>query len=292
MKKPSICLVNYEEGLVTNGILSKYAYSMEKELKELGYKVTVKNEPDPKADINHHINYIAAKDCKTLNTTMVTHFTSDMFDMEDKLGRMKKFTEKGGIGICFSDGVADYLATEGIKRKMLKTVLPAHDSLPRRPRFIMIAFKIYPDGRKREEMFVKLFRSLKDKKKFIFRIIGPGWRPIIEELEKEGIQLQWCPEFNLELYKNVLNTSDYLLYTGGEDAAAQCLIDAKQAALRIIAPKVSELEVDMPWSTQEELNAIFAKLEENPVEDWTWKNYTLAHTKIWEDLYKSSLKRR
>lgn len=284
--KKTICLVNYEEGIVQNGILTKYARSMERELIDLGYKVTVQNTPDCNADINHHINYIAARPCPTLNTTMVTHFTSDMYELEDKLDKMREFLKRGGIGICFSDGIVDYLVKQGMNREQLRTVLPAHDSLERRPRIIMIAFKIYPDGRKREEMFVKMFKSLKkkDKKKFIFRIFGVGWKPLLEKLAKQGIQVQWTDQFNLEQYHSTLNTSDYLLYTGGEDAAAQCLIDAKNAALRIIAPKQTDIEVEYPWETQAELNEIFRKLTENPVEDWTWENYTKQHVAIWESM--------
>lgn len=288
MKKPSIHLVNYEEGIVENGILTKHARMMERELLDLGYKVTVSNTPDKKADINHHINYIAYQKCPTLNTTMVTHFTSDMYEMEEKLDKMRNFIKDGGVGICFSKGVEKYLAEQGMNPKQLKTVLPAHDSLERRPRFIMIAFKVYPDGRKREEMFAKLFRSLENPKNFIFRIIGPGWAPILDKLSKEGIQVQWADKFDLELYKSVLNTSDYLLYTGGEDAIAQCLVDGKNAGVRLIAPKQEHLEVEYPWETQEELNAIFAKIDENPVADWTWEKYTKEHIKIWEDLYKTS----
>lgn len=290
MKKPKIVLVNYEEGIVQNGILTKYARMMEKELLDLGFDVSVNNRPDETADINHHINYISAVECPTLNTTMVTHFTSDMYDMEDKLGRMKKFIDEGGIGICFSEGVAKYLANQGMNEKQLKVVLPAHDGRKRRPRIIMIAFKVYPDGRKREEMFEKLCDTI-DPSKFIFRIIGPNWKPLLDRVVKKGIQVQWVDTYRDDLYSELLDTSDYCLYTGGEDAAAQCLIDAKNAGLRIIAPAQEDIEVEYHWNTQEELNAIFERLSDNPVEGWTWENYAKQHADIWMDLYRSSLKK-
>lgn len=278
-----IHIVNYEEGIVKNGILTKYAKNMERELQDLKYDVTVSNKPDPKADINHHINYIAAQPCPTKNTTMVTHFTSDMQAMTEKLDMMRKFLING-TGICFSQGIKDYLMKQGMPKDKLEVVLPAHDGMIRRPKLIAIAFKIYPDGRKREEMFEKMFLALKDKKKFIFRIVGPGWRPLLDRLTKKGIQVQWTHKFNLDLYEQLLNTSDYLLYTGGEDAAAQCLIDAKNAGLRIIAPKQDDIEVEIPFDTQKELNKIFTDMEINPVEDWTWENYTKQHVKIWKKL--------
>jgi hypothetical protein len=283
MKKLKIHIVNYEEGRVQNGILTKYARAMERELQDLDYDVTVSNIPNPSADVNHHINYISAQDCPTKNTTMVTHFTSDMFKLKDKLDKMRRFLING-TGICFSQHIKDYLVRKGMPENKLEVVLPAHDGMIRRPKIIAIAFKIYPDGRKREEMFEKMFLSLKDRGKFIFRIIGPGWKPMLERLAKKKIQVQWTDKFSMDLYEQVLNSSDYILYTGGEDAVAQCIIDAKNAGLRIIAPPQTDVEVDIPWKTQEELNKIFQDIEINPVEDWTWENYTKQHIKIWEKL--------
>jgi len=278
-----ICIVNYEDGYV-NGILSKYARSMEKELLDLGIEVTVKGKPDPKADINHHINYMAAQKCKTLNTTMVTHFTSDMYELEDKINRVKEYN---AVGICFSKGIKKYLIKNGVAEDKLEVVDPAHDGMKRRPRIIAMAYKIYPDGRKREDMFEKMFLSLKRPENYLFRIMGEDWRPILDRLSKKGLQIQWTDVFSMDLYEQMLNTSDYLLYTGGEDAAAQCIVDAKNAGLRIISPTVDEVEVDIPWKTQKELNKIFTDMDVNEVENWTWENYAKNHVKIWKKMLKS-----
>ncbi len=282
--KFSVHIINYEEGRVENGILTKHARSMERELQDLDYEVSVSNKPDPKADINHHINYISAQSCPTLNTCMVTHFTSDMYKLTDKLDKMRKFLVNG-VGICFSQAIKDYLIKQGMPASKLEVVLPAHDGMIRRPRIIALAFKVYPDGRKREQMFYKMFLSLKDKKKFIFRIIGQGWKPLLEKLATKGLQVQWTDRFSMDLYEQMLNSSDYLLYTGGEDAIAQCIVDAKNAGLRIIAPPQTDVEVDIPWQTQEELNKIFQDMEINEVEGWTWERYTKNHLKIWNKMY-------
>lgn len=285
MKKPTICIVNYEQGRI-NGILTKHAREMERVLIDEGYKVSVSEKPDPKADINHHINYISAEPCKTLNTTMVTHFTSDMYEEREKLDKVRKFLTNG-VGICFSRGVMNYLIKQGMPANKLKVVLPAHDGLPRRPRIIAMAFKVYPDGRKREYMLDELVRSLKDKKKFTFRIMGEGWRETLDPLVKEGIQVQWVDHYIGEFYQELLNTSDYILYTGGEDAIAQCIVDAKNAGLRIIAPEQEDVKVDIPFKTQAELNEIFKNIGENQVEDWTWERYTLSHCVIWNEMYNN-----
>lgn len=285
MKKLHVNIVNYEQALGIDAILTKYSKQMQKALIDLGHDCTISDTPVLKTDVNHHINYISYQDCPTVNTTMVTHFTSDMQSMDAKIGKMKQLS-KNCTGICFSQGVKDYLIREGVPKNKLEVVLPAHDSLPRRPRLIFLAFKVYPDGRKREQMLVEACKRIKDVKKFIFRIIGPNWKPVLDELYKMGFQVYWQESFNLELYKEALDTSDYILYTGGEDAVAQCLIDAKQAGLRIIAPHQEDIEVDVSFRNQKELNAIFNKLEENKVENWTWENYCKKHISIWEKLLK------
>ena len=276
-----INIVNYEHGMGVNGILTKYAKKMEKELIDLGEDVTVSDLPDPKADVNHHINYMAAQPCPTKNTTMVTHFTSDMFQLEQKLDKMAEFD---GIGICFSQGIMDYLIEKGINKNNLRVVLPAHDSLPRRPRIIAVAFNVYPDGRKREQMFIDLIRSLKDQKKYAFRIIGKYWKPILDKLADTKVQFQYVEDFTLDFYTELLNTSDYMLYTGGEDAMAQCIVDAKNAGLRIIAPQQTDVQVEYPFETQKDLDKIFEEMVENPVEDWTWESYTKKHLEIWRNM--------
>jgi len=204
-----------------------------------------------------------------------------MYELEEKINKVKDYD---GIGICFSKGIKKYLIKNGVPKEKLEVVDPAHDGMARRPRIIAMAYKLYLDGRKREEMFVEMFKSLKRPENYIFRIMGENWRPILEKLD--GIQVQWTDKFSLDLYEQMLNTSDYLLYTGGEDAAAQCLVDAKNAGLRSISPVVDELTVDMPWKTQKELNKIFAEMDENEVEDWTWENYVKSHLQIWKNMLK------
>lgn len=276
-----IHIVNYEEGMGIDGILTKYAKEMERALIDLGHKVTRSYKPDKNSDINHHINYYAYIPSGTRDTTMITHITGDMYSYDDKVKRIKE-TLKTSTGICFNQAMKDKLIKLGCPKEKLEVVLSAHDSIPRRPRIIAICSNLYPDGRKREKMFEKMAVNIKDYKKIIFRIMGKGWQPILDKLTKKGLQVQWLDHFDKPLYEELLATSDYLFYPGGEDALAQSILDAKQAGLRIISAPQSELEVEYPFETQEELNSIFSKMEENPVEDWTWENYAKAHLKIWK----------
>lgn len=271
-----ITLVNYEKALGIDGILTKYTREMEMALNEKGHDVEVSDKP--LKGINHHINYESYIPSKGKDTTMITHIDSDR-----KLDVVKK-SLKTSVGVCFSDAMKKRLVKEGCPEDKLEVVLPAHDGILRRPRIIMIATNLYPDGRKREEMFVKLVKSLKDQEKFAFRIMGKGWKDILKDLSIEGVRVQLVEKFIGEFYLQLLSTSDYLLYTGGEDALAQCIIDAKNAGLRIIAAPQDDIDVELPFKDQKELNDIFDKLQENPVEAWTWNNYVEQHLKIWATL--------
>jgi len=94
-----ICLVNYEEPIY-NGILSKFAYKMDEELKKMGFNSYVKNRPDPDADINHHINYLPYKQENSpdsINTLMVTHIFNG-YKFDTLKGQMKT----ADCGICMS----------------------------------------------------------------------------------------------------------------------------------------------------------------------------------------------
>lgn len=275
-----INLVNYEIG-IKDGILSKYAREMERCLKDMGHKVSVSNKVDLKADINHHINYIGGKvPSKGKHTLMITHFGENE---KDKI-EMLKNNLKNSVGICFSQDTADWIKEKGLGK--MEVVLPAHN-LTRRPRLISIMTDLYPDGRKREEMFEELVKHI-DKKKFVFSIIGQGWRGMLEELAKEGLQIQWQPEYNPQLGQAILSTTDYALYFG-KDEGAISILDATNCGVRTIAPLVGfhkEIGIDFPFDTQEELNAIFDKIGHNPVEDLTWENYTKKHVDIWTKMLK------
>ena len=274
-----ITLINYEKSFGIDAILSKYARMMERELIDLGHDVEISDKPQ-KADINHHINYISYIHSGGIDTTMVTHLTGDKNQTEKQKIDLVKKQLKTSVGICMNNEMKEKLVKAGCPKEKLEVVYQAHDSLPRRPRIIAICTNLYADGRKREDMFVKLFKSL-NKKDFIFRIMGKGWKPILEKLK---VPAQGTETFMKDMYMQYLNTSDYLLYLGDEDSLAQSLIDAKQMGLRIIAPPRKEFEVEYPFNNQKELNEIFRKMTDNPVKDWTWENYTKQHEKIWKKL--------
>jgi hypothetical protein len=279
-----INLVNYEAAMGIDGILTKYCRSMQRELAALGTDCRVAPTPDPQADVNHHVNYLQYRhpaQRSGIDTLMITHFTQGT---DDKLRFIQDAMRTADCGICFSSTMVRYLQQHGVPH--LDHVLPAHDNIPPRPKVIALLTKVYPDGRKREWMVAELAKTL-DKSRFNFLVMGDGWQPTLAPLAQQGFRISFQKEFDAELHQKILNSADFVLYTGDEDCMPQSIIDATQAGVRTIAPRhewQQDLAVDHSFTTQDELNAIFATLARNPVADWTWKTYSERHLAIWRAL--------
>jgi glycosyltransferase involved in cell wall biosynthesis len=280
-----INIVKYESDKnVKDGILTKFANKMHEELGKLGLNSKITDAPDPKADVNHHIHYTHYKTGGGgINTLMVTHFLDGQ---NQKIDILKKALETSEMGVCFSEhGMARFIAN-GVPKEKLTYILPPHDDMKRRPRIIAILTSVYGDGRKRENMIVELFKVI-DKNKFHFRIMGSGWQKIVGELKEKGFDnITYFENFDRELSATILDSSDFLLYTG-EDEGAISVLEAANAGVKTITTLQGyhyEIGIDYPFKTQEELNKIFKKLEENKVEDWTWTKFTKEHVDLWQKL--------
>jgi hypothetical protein len=281
-----INIVNYEMGVIKDGILTKFAKKMNEELIKMGHLSTISGTPDNISHVNHHINFLPYVKGSGVNTLMVTHFLDGEYD---RLRILQEGLQTADMGICFSAEMVERFEHAGVDPKKLTYILPAHDGLKRRPTVIAILTKVYTDGRKRAWMLTELSKVI-DKDKFAFRIMGQGWRPVVEEMIKDGWKnIEYFEDFDYSIHKAILDSSDYLLYTGNEDEGAMSVLDAANAGLRTIAPVQGfhhDIGIDHPFETQDELNAIFAKLSVNKVEDWTWEKYTKQHVELWEKLRK------
>lgn len=271
---------------VKDGILTKFANKMHDELQKLGLNSKITDKPDSHADVNHHIHYTQyVEGGGGVNTLMVTHFLDGQ---HQKIKILSKALETADMGICFSEhGMARFIAS-GIPKDRLTYILPPHDGVKRRPWRVSILTSVYGDGRKREEMVSELFKVI-DKEKFVFTIMGQGWQPIVEELNHQGFDnIIYYPVFDKKLHIEILDSSDYLLYTG-QDEGAISVLEAANAGVRTIATLQGyhyEIGIDHPFTDQKELNEVFKKLEENRVENWTWERYTKEHLELWHQLLK------
>lgn len=276
-----INIINYEQS-INNGILTKFAVKLHEELIKLGEDAVITDRPDTKADINHHINYLPYKYTDTINTLMITHIWEGY-----KLDSLKKSIKTADMGICFSSSVPKELVALGLPKEKLTYVLPAHDGRPRRHQVVAILTNVYPDGCKREQMFTDLVKTL-DKNKWAFRIMGSGWRDILVPLVADGLQVDYFATFDKDIHNQILDSSDYALYFG-MDEGSMGLLDACNAGVKTIGtPQGFHLDMGLDYSftTQKELNAIFAGLNQNRVEDWTWEKHAKDHLDIWKKLKK------
>jgi len=271
---------------VKDGILTKIATKMNEELLKLGQESKITALPDQESDVNHHINFLPYKQGSGVNTLMVTHFLDSQYQRLNVLNHALKTAD---MGICFSQDMINRFADKIPLKGKMTYILPAHDGLKRRPIVIAILTKVYDDGRKREWMLPELAKVI-DKDKFAFRIMGSGWRETVLKMIDMGYeQIEYFEDFDYNIHKSILDSSDYLLYTGDEDEGAMSVLDAVNAGLKVIAPVQGfhhDIGIDYPFNTQEELNAVFAKLAENRVEGWTWEKYAKEHLDLWNKLKK------
>lgn len=280
MQKSKITVVNYEQGF-NNGILSKFSNKLVEGFNKLGQEASISPVPYQQADINMHINYLPYKyenSPDTLNALMVTHIFEGY-----KKEALKKAMETADVGICMSQDTKDQLIEWGFDGNKLEVALPAHDNITPRHQIVAILTNVYPDGCKREYMFSELIKTL-DYNKWAFRVMGSGWHEILAPLVVEGLQVDYFSEFQYDLHKQILESSDYSLYFG-KDEGSMGILDSAYAGVKTIAPNTGfhkELGIDYPFDTQEELNAIFEKLSVRKAEGWTWSNYAQKHLDIFK----------
>jgi len=276
-------------------ILGKFATNLRNELLKLSVEADIANEPSQKADINHHIIYIDYDGRRTsIDTVMVTHVDADW-----KFRRLKAQLGNSAAGICMSSDSMRSLAAAGIPPEKLCYINPAHDGLIRpRPLRIGITTRIYPDGRKREGLLVKLAERI-DPAVFSFHIMGEGWNAIVATLRNLGFQVDYHPEFNRDVYCGLIASLDYFLYLG-QDEGSMGFIDAITAAVpTIVTPQGFHMDAPEglihPFNTEGELLDVFdsiasqrKKLTES-VTDWTWKEYARKHSDLWNFLLTGSM---
>jgi len=269
-------IVNFESGLGLNGILSKFANKLYEGLcgdKDL--TISIGDKPRDDVDINHWVNYLPYTPNKTKNTLMVTHIFKGY-----KEKAITEAMKTADMGICMSKETEDML--KALKIPKLTTILPAHDGNRRRHQVVAILTNVYPDGCKRAEMFTELAKTLNNDE-WAFRIMGTDWTDILVPLVANGLQVDYFAEFSYDVHQQILESSDYCLYFG-KDEGSMAILDAKNAGLKLIAPNIGfhkEIGIDYPFDTQKQLNAIFKKLNPNPVKDWNWDKYCAEHKKIW-----------
>lgn len=284
-----IRIVCYEE--VNSWILGKFARKLHEALLHLGVEATIAKGPDPSADINHHIIYLdyIENNATPLDTLMITHL-----DSREKLAQVKKQLRVARAGICMSQETMNLLVSYGIDPAKVCYVLPAHDGAIHIKKICVgITSKVHRDGRKRQYLLLKLTDTISPAY-FRFKVMGIGWQPVVQQLQRKGFEVEYYDAFDYETYRQMIPTLDYYLYMG-LDEGSMGFIDALAAGVKtIVTPQGYHLEaahgITHAFTTAEELIRIFSAIEQekkllvDSVRHWTWEAYARKHLDCWRYL--------
>ena len=278
-------IVCYED--VHGWILGKFALKLQEHLLPLGVAASISKQPDPQADINHHIIYYDYDGRKTTtDTVMVTHIDTDW-----KRERLGQQLVNAAMGICMSAETVDNLTAAGLPREKLCFVNPGHDGEMRARRTIIgITSKVQPSGCKREGILLELAQRISPDE-FQFRIMGAGWDEHVKKLRLAGFTVDHWNAFDRTEYLKLMPSLDYYLYLG-MDEGSMGYMDALAAGVPTIVT-TQGYHLDAPggithgWSQPDELIRIFEgisrekRLRQQAVASWTWPEYAKRHLAIW-----------
>lgn len=279
-------------------ILRKFAIKMQEELGKRGIEADVGKCIDYTADINHHIahhEYEPIRDCH--DTLMITHI-----DSVNKLNLLKHQLQVARIGICMSRDTMHQLVSMGVPREKLCYINPAQDGIIKPRKYVLgITHRVHEDHRKRADALLDICEGISPDY-FEFKIMGDGWDRIIEKVREKGFIVTYYPEFDYEIYVNLIPMLDYYLFWGFDEGSMGYL-DALAAGVgTIVTPQGFHLDTrnGLTYScrTIADFVDVLSRLEMekrkivDSVADWTWENYTAKHIEVWkyvlgieEDIY-------
>ncbi len=292
--KLKICIVSRND----DWILGKFTRKLQEELCRLGQEAYISSEEDPEADINHYVHFEFLSriygNGTTVRTTMITH-SDCLFHKE----RIKYHAQNGVTGICMSSYTLNMLSICGIPRDKLCYVNPAHDGdIKPRKIVIGITYRCHSDYdlRKRDDLILQVCKQL-DACFFKLRIMGDGWDETVSQLEKMGFEVDYYPDFDREIYKELMPSLDYWFFSGFDEGGMGYL-DALAAGVKtIVTPQGFHLDakggLTYPCSTIEDFTNVLKQIQEEKrkiteaVKGWTWENYAKKHLEIWQYLTRS-----
>lgn len=269
-------------------ILRKFADRLAESLNSIGLYSEVKENVNPKADINHHIQFGYEGLGKCRDTIMFSHVNSQ--NVLEKVRHELKYAE---MGICMSRETMNMLCMCGIPRRKLCYINPAHDGDIKPKKYILgITHRCYDeyDFRKRDSFILDVCDQI-DKDYFRFRIMGANWERIIESMRMKGFEVDYYPQFDKEVYKELISSLDYYIYQGF-DEGSMGILDALSAGVKtIVSPQGFHLDIKggitYACRTISDYVEVLKSIEEerkrlvNSVAELSWKHYAEKHAEVW-----------
>jgi len=270
-------------------ILGKFARRLQENLEKMNIKATISERRNPSADINHHVMFDFLNFVKHPNDTFMIAHVDQYWHVDLLKDRLKK----SGMGICMSEETMNKLVSYGLPRNKLCYINPAQDGVIK-PRKIVVGIthRCYSktDFRKRERFLLDILKCV-ETDFFRFEIMGSGWDDIVSEMQENGVEVNYYPEFDYNRYTELMPTLDYYLYFG-TDEGNMGYLDALAAGVKtIVTPQGFHLDarngITYPCDTLDDYVDTFNKICQekkelmNAVKDWTWENFTKKHLEVW-----------
>lgn len=241
-------------------ILYDYAEKLATHLRPHVDAVKLTSRQEDGYDVTFHVNYFGLDKPRVagLHCTMVTHI-----DTPEKFEMVKAHAKKGVWGFCMSEETRRRLsALTGIPR-FLGFAPPAMRTAVRKKISVMVAGRLYEDGRKNEQWALDFFRRLHPESLTI-RVMGAGWGQQLARLGEEGYDIDFRETFDRVGYAEMLHGSDYLLVTGNDEGALSVLDAIIYGVVPIVTAQGYHLEQEGElrlFSTHEQLLAIADELQ-------------------------------
>jgi hypothetical protein len=175
-----------------------------------------------------------------VNSLFITHVDDRVKEQELRMSiaRFNSF-------VCMSPHDAEFVAAlKGDSVGIAGIELPARE-LTVRPTRIAFFSGRYADGRKNEQWIIDCFRDrpAEERAAFVFCFLGWGWETFCEKLAElemnyEIYRYSSAVPSEYQLYKEVLKSTDLLIYPGF-DGGAMSVYDALSAGIDILASDIS-----------------------------------------------------
>ena len=284
-------------------IIGKFAQRLFENLARWNVVADIGETPSADVDINHWmiyhypwLFYHPGRGPRLGKSTMaITHVDDPI-----KFNMLKwALEEVVDVGICMSRMTVDDLVRRGVPRRDLTYVTPAHDNAVSPRRIVIgITTRVYPDGRKREDLLLTAARKMRFDA-FHFEIMGKGWDNMIPHLEAAGATVAYHRETESYQQDYVamierIPKFDYYLYMG-LDEGSMGILDALAAGVgTIVTPQGFHLDVEGGithsfWSA-DDLRAAFERIAGerqqriDSVKHLTWLEYARRHALLWRTL--------
>jgi hypothetical protein len=268
-------------------ILYDYAVKLAAALKPHASAATVGFGQAPGFDVTFHVNYAGLRQIQVpgLHCTMVTHI-----DTPEKFNLVRTQAAAGVLGFCMSEETARRLNTLTGYTRFFNFAPPAMISAPPRTLAMMIAGRLYDDGRKNERWAIDFFKCFRPAD-LVIRVMGSGWGPVLEPLRRQGYAVEQTDDYQPELYHSWLKASDHLLITGNDEGALSALDALVHGVVPIVTAQGYHLEQEgevLLYATHEQLMRLAAKLrarldEANEARHrlTDWNGFAIRHADHW-----------